>query len=61
MAQKGIKATEQFLDERYAIAWMHDKLSQADMIYYRGALEAVMFLGYDWKRDKDGKHKLFKK
>lgn len=61
MAQKNIKQTEEFLDERYFIAWMHGALSEPDMLYYKGALKAVEFMGYDWQRDKDGKHTLFKR
>lgn len=31
-----------------------------DMSYYNGALKALEFVGYEWKRDTDGKHTLFK-
>ena len=31
-----------------------------DMSYYNGALKALEFAGYEWKRDADGKHTLFK-
>lgn len=31
-----------------------------DMSYYMGALKALEFAGYEWKRDVDGKHTLFK-
>lgn len=33
---------------------------QADLSYYEGAIKAVEFLGYSWKRDKDGKHTITK-
>lgn len=59
--QKEIKKqTEEWLDERWMIANMEHPPRVADVSYYRGAVEAVGFLGYHWKRDKDGKHTLFK-
>ena len=57
-----IKSTEEWLDERWVIANMEinkDNPYTADMQYYKGAIAAVEWLGYDWKRE-DGKHKLFK-
>ena len=54
------KSTEEWLDERWMIANMEDARPQ-DMSYYHGALTAVAFLGYDWQRDKDGKHTLYKR
>lgn len=30
------------------------------MCYYMGALKALEFAGYEWKRNADGKHTLFK-
>ena len=57
-----IKSTEEWLDERWNIANMEinkDNPYSADMQYYKGAIAAVEWLGYDWKRE-DGKHKLFK-
>ena len=57
-----IKSTEEWLDERCAIANMEinkDNPYSADMQYYKGAIATVEWLGYDWKRE-DGKHKLFK-
>ena len=41
--------TEEWLDVR-----------PQDMSYYMGALKALEFAGYEWKRDADGKHTLFK-
>lgn len=41
------------------IANMKDARPQ-DMSYYMGALKALEFVGYEWKRDVDGKHTLFK-
>lgn len=41
------------------IANMKDARPQ-DMCYYMGALKALEFAGYEWKRDNDGKHTLFK-
>ena len=51
--------TEEWLDERWMIANMKDTRPQ-DMCYYMGALKALEFVGYEWKRDADGKHTLFK-
>ena len=51
--------TEEWLDERWTIANMKD-VRPKDMSYYMGALKALEFAGYEWKRDADGKHTLFK-
>lgn len=51
--------TEEWLDERWMIANMEISSPQ-DMCYYNGALKALEFAGYEWKRDADGKHTLFK-
>ena len=51
--------TEEWLDERWFIANMKDARPQ-DMSYYIGALKALEITGYEWKRDADGKHTLFK-
>lgn len=51
--------TEEWLDERWMIANMKDARLQ-DMSYYNGALKALEFAGYEWKRDAYGKHTLFK-
>ena len=51
--------TEEWLDERWMIANMED-VSQQNMSYYEGALKALEFAGYDWKRDVEGKHTLYK-
>jgi hypothetical protein len=61
MAKTHKKQLEEFLDELYAIAWMGDVLREVDMVYYKGALKATEFAGYDWQRDKDGKHTLFRR
>lgn len=53
-----LQQTEAFLNERYFIANMEDAKPQ-DMSYYHGAIEAVNFLGYAWKRS-NGKHTLYK-
>ena len=54
------KSTEEWLDERWMIANMNDARPQ-DVSYYNGTLKAVEFLGYDWQRDEDGKHTLYKR
>ena len=41
------------------IANMEDARPQ-DISYYSGALKALEFVGYEWKRDTDGKHTLYK-
>ena len=51
--------TEEWLDERWMIVNMKDARPQ-DMSYYNGALKALELAGYEWKRDTDGKHTLFK-
>ena len=51
--------TEEWLDERWMIANMEDA-SQQNMSYYEGALKALEFAGYEWKRDVEGKHTLYK-
>ena len=53
------KQTEEWLDERWVIANMEDARPQ-DVSYYNGALKAIEFVGYEWKRDKYGKHTLYK-
>lgn len=50
---------ESFLNERWFIANMGDSRPQ-DMSYYNGALKALEFAGYDWQRDVDGEHRVFK-
>ena len=54
------KSTEELLDERWMIANMEDTRPQ-DMSYYQGALKTIEFLGYDWQRNEDGKHTLYKR
>lgn len=51
--------TAEWLNERWMIANMEDARPQ-DMSYYNGALKALEFVGYEWKRDEDGKHTLYK-
>ena len=53
------RSTEEWLDERWMIANMEDARPQ-DMSYYNGALKALEFAGYEWQRDEDGKHTLYK-
>lgn len=53
-----ISKTEEWLDERYSTYLMTN--SHEDLSYYRGAVRAVEFLGYEWKRDKSGKHTILK-
>ena len=53
------KQTEEWLDERWMIAHMEDARPQ-DMSYYAGAVKALEFSGYEWQRDAEGKHTLYK-
>jgi len=53
------KQTEEWLDERWVIANMEGARPQ-DVSYYNGALKTLEYAGYEWKRDKDGKHTLYK-
>lgn len=52
------KQTEEWLDERYSIYEMTRR--NEDILYYKGALKALEFAGYSWKRDVNGKHTLLK-
>ena len=51
--------TEEWLNERWMIAHMEDARPQ-DMSYYLGALKVLEFTGYEWQRDENGKHILYK-
>ena len=48
--------TESWLNERYRIMNMEEPKRQADVSYYNGAIMAVEMLGYEWRRDDEGKH-----
>lgn len=54
-----IRITEEWLDEEYNILRIKG-VSLANRWYYQGALQAIEFLGYEWSRDENGKHKLYK-
>lgn len=59
--QKEIKnQTEKWLNERWNIVNREDARPQ-DVSYYNGAVKALEFAGYEWKRDTSGKHTLYKK
>lgn len=53
------KQTKEWLDERWMIANMEEARPQ-DMSYYAGAVKALEFAGYEWQRDAEGKHTLYK-
>ena len=55
-----IERTEQWLDERWLIRNMENPPRHADESYYNDAIKVVEFLGYSWKRDKNGIHTLKK-
>lgn len=50
------KATEEWLDERFSIISMTN--SPSDKAYYSGAIKAIEFTGFDWRRE-NGKHTIF--
>lgn len=50
------KATEEWLDERFSIISMTN--SPSDKAYYEGAIRAIEFMGFDWRRE-NGKHTIF--
>lgn len=52
-----VEQTEEWLDERWSIVEMTNNRPQ-DVAYYEGAIKAIEFLGYSWRRDENGKHKL---
>lgn len=52
--------TEAWLDERWNIAHMEEPPRPQDISYYNGALKALEFTGYEWQRDENGKHTLYK-
>ena len=54
------KQTEEWLDEKWRIANM-DNARPQDMSYYDGAIEALVFAGYDWEREAHVIHVLNKK
>lgn len=54
------KQTEEWLDERWMIAHMGEPPRPQDLSYYNGALKALEFAGYEWKRNAEGKHTLYK-
>ena len=55
-----VEQTEEWLDERWSIAHFENPPRQPDLNYYEGAIKAVEFLGYSWKRDENGKHTIIK-
>lgn len=53
------KYIEEWLNERWLIANMEAAKPQ-DMTYYAGAIKALEFAGYDWQRNTEGKHTLYR-
>lgn len=53
------KRIETFLNKRWFIVNMTDSIPQ-DMSYYNWVLKALESTGYAWRRDKEGKHRVFK-
>ena len=54
-----IKNTEDFLNERWMIAHMEDARPQ-ELSYYNGACKALVFAGFEWSRDENGKHTVYR-
>lgn len=54
-----MREAEEWLDDRWNIYQCFEKRA-IDQAYYEGALKAIELLGFDWKRDKDGEHKIYK-
>lgn len=52
------KQLEEWLDERWMIATMTER--PQDLCFYNGAVQALEMIGYDWERDEEGNHKLYK-
>ena len=70
MNKKQLKDLERFLDSRFDLAMQTDKEqgnanangflnSNADFVYYSGALAAITALGLYFERN-NGKHKVYK-
>lgn len=50
---------EKWLDERWAIANMDEPPRPADLAFYKGAMMALEYAGFHWKRFENGKHTVY--
>ena len=57
--EKKHERTEEFLNEQWIIGNMKDSWLRG-MSYYNGALKVLELAGYNWQRDVDGKHRLWR-
>lgn len=66
-----IKNLEETLDERYELALQQEVRmgrkntemfaeNNPDYIYYKGMIDALLALGFDFQRSDNGNHKIFK-
>ena len=56
----GIGRLTAALDERWAlITTVSERSVEANYTYYFGLTKTIELLGGDWKRDKNGKHRVF--
>ena len=51
--------TEEYLDERWDIYIGFDK-REPDKIAYEASLKTIELMGFNWKRDIEGKHTICK-
>ena len=65
---KMIAAMEIWLDERWSIFEFacekhgileSERATTPDFIYYKGAVEMLQYCGFSWKRNEEGKHRVF--
>lgn len=59
MNNEMLQRTEEWLNDRWNIYQNLGKRAE-DQAYYEGALKAVELLGINWKKGRDGKHRLYK-
>ncbi len=58
--RKGIGRLTAALDERWAlITTVSERSVEVNYTYYFGLTKAIELLGGDWKRDENGKHRVF--
>ena len=58
--REGIGRLTAALDERWAlITTVSERSVEVNYTYYFGLTKAIELLGGDWKRDENGKHRVF--
>ena len=50
---------ESWLNERWFIAQMDEPPRPADIGYYHGAIRLLEMMGYEWRRNIEGKHTIY--